>query len=222
MMREAWWVMALAGALPLSQPAPGAEITTEGKQLARVLDRLDVEHLWLSKRYVNWKTGEPLDRPVTDGKPHTHCSQFVAAACMKLGVYILRPPEHSATLLANAQFDWLGRAGKQKGWFAVQTADRAQRLANRGYLVVAAYKSRDPKKSGHIAIVRPNRKGEDQVADEGPQVIQAGMTNYRSTSLKQGFKAHPTAWAKKRVRFYAHSLKWKQPESKSGNAEGGT
>src|SRR5437763_13768976 len=73
-----------------------------GKRLTAALDAMDVEHKWLAREYVKWETGEALDKAVTDGKPHTHCSAFVAAACKKLGVYILRPPEHKATQLANA------------------------------------------------------------------------------------------------------------------------
>ena len=42
--------------------------------------------------------------PVTDP---THCSAFVASFSKQLGVYMLRPPDHSPTLLANAQMRWL-------------------------------------------------------------------------------------------------------------------
>src|SRR5262249_49999314 len=94
--------------------ASGDEITPEGKKLAAAYDAMNVENLWLPKRYVNWKTGEALDKEVTDGKAHTHCSAFAAAACMRLDVYLLRPPEHSTVLLANAQYDWLHGEGKKQ------------------------------------------------------------------------------------------------------------
>jgi hypothetical protein len=180
------------------------DVGGSGRRLAEVLDGMDVEHLWLSGHYVDWKTGAPRERAVTDGKSHTHCSAFVAAACQRLNVYILRPPDHSETQLANAQADWLREEGAKTGWKPVRDGVRAQHLANRGVIVVAVYKSHDPKKSGHIAIVRPDAKGDDKIRVEGPQVIQAGMTNHQSTSLKEGFRHHPDAWSKQEVRYYAH------------------
>ena len=70
---------------------------------------------------------------------HTHCSAFVAAFAKKLGIYILRPPEHGQVLLANAQNEWLPSAGAAQGWRAVSNALEAQALANSGVLVVASY-----------------------------------------------------------------------------------
>ena len=72
---------------------------------------------------------------------------------------------------------------------------------------MAAYRSHYDDHPGHIAVVRPSGKGRSRVREEGPQVTQAGGTNYRSTSLAQGFAGHPNAWKKKReVRFYAHRI----------------
>ncbi len=34
----------------------------------------------------------------------------------------------------------------------------------------------------------------------------AGGTNYRSTSLRQGFAGHPNAWNHHEVEFYAHAV----------------
>ena len=178
---------------------------------------MEVEKLWLHGAYVKWDTGEALPKPVTDGKPHTHCSAFVAAASMKLGIYIQRPKgkddpvgvtPHRETLLANAQFDWLqSDEGKNFGWKAVATPQAAQDLANQGYLVVASFKEADAKKSGHIAFVRPNASRNDQQIDEeGPAIIQAGMKNASNTTLRAGFRSHPDAWQKGRgVRFFAHA-----------------
>ena len=80
--------------------APDAQtVTPQGMRLAAQLDALGVESKWLARQHVDWRTGLP-DR---DGQVfehgHTHCSAFVAAAAMSLGVHILRPPEHSAKLL---------------------------------------------------------------------------------------------------------------------------
>src|SRR5262245_41831848 len=84
------------------------EITPEGRHLAEVLDSMHVEEHWIAGAIVDWRTGDPTGQPLKAGDTgkHTHCSQFTAAACEKLGIYILRPPEHSAVLLANAQFEW--------------------------------------------------------------------------------------------------------------------
>src|SRR5262249_22231014 len=141
----------------------GGEITPQGRKLAKFLDGMDVEHLWLPKQAVNWKTGTPLSAPTTDGKAHTHCSAFVAAACMRLDVYILRPPEHSTVLLANGQFDWLKAEGSKNGWKRVSTAINAQQYANKGFIVVATYKGETETKPGHIAIVRPSTKSNQKI-----------------------------------------------------------
>jgi len=180
------------------------EITAAGEHLVEVLDSMHVEEHWIAGAIVDWRTGDPTGKAVSDNGRHTHCSQFAAAACEKLGIYILRPPEHSAVLLANAQFEWLPKEGQAAGWTPVAEGVVAQDLANRGYAVVAVCQNPDPKKSGHIAIIRPGNKTPEQIAAEGPDVVQAGGTNYTSTSLKRGFANHPDAFPKGEIRFYAH------------------
>ncbi len=187
-------------------PCRAEEIQPAGRKLAQKLDAMDVEHLWLPGQAVNWKTGEPTGKVPTGTGKHTHCSAFAAEACRRLGIYLLRPPEHAQELLANAQYDWLSTSGKSQGWTAVQDPYQAQHLANEGYLVVASYKEHDPKRPGHIAIIRPSTKSTQQIAAEGPQVTQAGGHNARSTSLKQGFGSHPDAWGKQQVRYFAHKV----------------
>jgi hypothetical protein len=180
-----------------------AEITPRGRQLSNLLDAMHVDELWLPGGSVAWKTGQPLNRPAGK-KPHTHCSAFVAAACARLNVYILSPPEHSTVMLANAQYDWLGGRGSEEGWQRVSNPVEAQEMANRGLLVVATYKERG--RPGHIAIVRPCDKSIAAIMSEGPQIIQAGMTNYESTGLATGFRRHPAAWRDQQVRFYYHEI----------------
>jgi hypothetical protein len=199
-------ILLTAPAVRAQDTTLSAKITPEGQRLAKTLDQMDVERHWLPNTRVKWRTGEPLEKAVTDGKRHTHCSAFVAAAAAKLGVYILRPPQHSSTLLANAQYDWLGGEGRRQGWTPVETALQAQKLANEGRLVVAVYKESNPKRSGHIAIVRPIAKSEAKIHEEGPQIIQAGTDNHASTSLKEGFKHHKAAFRDGLIRFYAHPL----------------
>jgi hypothetical protein len=198
-------IVALFGALStfafaLEPISPAAE------RLAKVFDSMHVEEHWPAGVIVDWRTGEPTGTAVTDEGKHTHCSQFAAATCDRLGIYLLHPPEHRSVLLANAQFDWLPEKGREAGWSAVADGVAAQDLANRGNVVVAIYQNPDPKKSGHIAIVRPGTKTAVQIAAEGPDVVQAGGHNYNCASLKQGFANHPTAFPKNEIRFYAHAV----------------
>lgn len=193
---------------PCKSEGRASAITAEGRKLAEFLDQQKVEERWLPGQIVEWETGKKV-KDAADGQPHTHCSAFAAAVCKLKSVYLLRPPEHSATHLANAQFDWLREHGAEKGWASVATAAEAQRKVNLGHLVVAVYQESDPKKHGHIAIVRPSDKGETALRDEGPQVIQAGLKNAASTTLKDGFQSHLDAWKGDVIRYYAHDLSWK-------------
>jgi hypothetical protein len=205
-----------APAAPSAAPASTLPVSPAGAWLADLLDGLDVEHRWLrGNARIAWKSGAPLHdahgKKITPlAMDETHCSAFAAAAADSLGVYLLHPPEHSHVLLANAQFVWLGSdAGRKAGWRAVPSAVEAQRAANAGELVVAAYKNPDSTQPGHIAIVRPSAVTVARVNAEGPQITQAGFANYRSTELSRGFDHHPGAWrrgGRGGVRFYAHEI----------------
>ena len=137
---------------------------------------MDVEHHWLPGVAVNWKTGEPTGKPATGSGKHTHCSAFAAEACRRLGIYLLRPPEHSQELLANAQYDWLSGAGKAEGWSQVNDPYEAQHDANQGYMVVAVYKEHDPKRPGHIAIIRLARNPRSKLRPRGRRLRKPGAT----------------------------------------------
>lgn len=182
-------------------------ITPAGDRLASILDGMDVESLWLAHEHVNWESGEP-DRGANDEGPgnHTHCSAFAAAAARKLGVYLLRPPEHGQVLLSNAQAKWLaGDAGRQAGWRNVPDMREAQRLANRGQLVLVLYQNPDTHLPGHIAIVRPSEKSAQALEENGPELIQAGEHNHNKINVRIGFENHPGAWPHG-VRYYMHPL----------------
>ncbi len=194
-------------ALFLATQATAAPISPQALRIAATIDRLDVEHHWPAGIHVSWKNGEPDGRPESGSGKHTHCSAFVAAAAMSVGVYILRPPEHPQLLLANAQYDWLtGSEGARGGWVRLDNAVGAQNRANEGWLVVAAYRNHHDDKPGHIAIIRPSDKPLSAIREEGPQITQAGGTNYHSTSLRQGFAGHPAAWERNEVVYYAHPV----------------
>ncbi len=177
----------------------------DGRALKEFYLSLHVEDLWLSGKHVNWKTGEP-DDPSAEQDIHTHCSAFVAAACARKNVYVLRPPDHSIQLLANAQNDWLqSNEAKKMGWVKIESDgvyEKAQDLANKGYFVVATCKNKDPKLPGHIALVRPAEITTDQLAESGPMLISAGTHNFNYISLKSAFSAHLSGWPEKEILFY--------------------
>jgi DNA-binding transcriptional LysR family regulator len=202
--------LASAPAIAAAAPCCGL-ITPQGARLAALLDGTGVDHLWLAGDKVDWETGESRGA-WNDGKPHTHCSAFVASVAKRLGVYVLRPPDHGAVLLANAQMGWLrSMAAAGAGWRPLPDAAAAQARANEGDLVVAAFENPDPDKPGHIAIVRPSDIDAATLQDQGPFVSQAGGHNALSTPLARGFRNHPGAWRPGgggSVRFFAHTITW--------------
>jgi hypothetical protein len=182
-------------------------ITPLAQQMFREIDAMGVENKWIAGERVYWESGLPTGVPESSPGKHTHCSAFVAAAAKKLGVYILRPPEHGQKLLANAQIDWLTEGGPAQGWHKLADARAAQAAANRGMLVVASYRNHHDDRPGHIAIVRPGTKTPEQIAAEGPDVTQAGAVNATSISIKSGFAGHPAAWRDNEIVYYAHEVK---------------
>jgi len=179
-----------------------AAINGGGRHLAAVLDSMHVERGWRPGDPVNWRTGEPdpISIPLNG-----HCSAFVAAVCARFDIYILRPPEHSERLLANAQCEWLQNDGPRWGWRRVADGVAAQHLANQGDIVVACCKGPDEDDAGHIAVVRPGTKGRAQIALEGPDIAQAGARNYSKTTVRHGFRFHPAALRRGMIRYYAHA-----------------
>lgn len=182
-----------------------AERMSSARQhLSQLLDQMDVESRWLPHQPIYWEDGS---NDSTKREIASHCSAFVAAVAYKTNTYILRPPDHSEVLLANAQAEWLEKHGSAYGWEKVENPLEAQDFANRGMLVVVAFKNANAHKPGHIAVVRPSDKSIELINDEGPQIVQAGLHNYNSTSVKVGFKYHPNAWTNAneyQVQFYAH------------------
>jgi len=183
------------------------QIDNSGIKLQNFYLSLNVENLWKAGSHIDWETGLPDDPGARRGNK-THCSAFVSAACCKLQTYILRPPEHTQLLLANAQFEWLQTEEAQnKGWEAISDTDFykifviAQGFANKGLIVVAVCENPDPAESGHIALVMPGRISKDKLFEDGPLVIQAGVKNYNSIPLKIGFNRHIEYWPEKNILF---------------------
>lgn len=203
--------MAAALVLPLRARADApccGPITPAGAHLTQVLDGMDVEHRWLAHEHVDWETG--LEDRAADGPGPdraTHCSAFAAAVGLRLGVYMLRPPEHGQTLLASAQTRWFDTAaGVAAGWRPVASMADAQTLANQGRLVTISYANPDRHRPGHIVIVRPSMKSAEALAVEGPQVIQAATRNKVSYPAARSFGAHRGAWSEGLVRVFAHEV----------------
>jgi hypothetical protein len=176
------------------QQACCGPITPAGERLSDVLDAMDVENHWLNHEHVNWETGEPdKGEDYTGPGTHTHCSAFAAAAAKRLGVYLLRPPEHGQILLANAQYEWLANEnGHKAGWRALAGMAEAQRQANQGDLVLAVYESPNDHKPGHVAIVRPSKRPMAVLIADGPEAISAGVHNHNKVSIRS-FLQNPPA-----------------------------
>src|SRR5580692_1047880 len=137
-------IMVFAGAAH-----PADVVTPQAQAMMQALDAMGVESKWIAGQHVYWDTGLPTGVPETSPGKHTHCSAFVAAAAKKLGIYILRPPEHGQKLLANAQNDWLAQEGAAHGWRKLADAREAQAATNRGMLVVASYHNHHDDRPGH-------------------------------------------------------------------------
>jgi len=194
----------LAGGVTADGDPPS--ITPKAEWIKAQLDQMDVESKWPAGVHIDWRTGLPDGEPESLVGKHTHCSAFVAAAAERLGVYILRPPEHPQLLLANAQNEWLQSDGAAQGWRRLADASAAQDAANLGFLVVASYHNRNDAKPGHIAIVLPGAKSLSALALEGPDVMQAATTNSARISLRDGFAGHRGAFEGERILFFAHAV----------------
>jgi hypothetical protein len=183
-------------------------VNQKGNSLKSFYLSLNVENGWLAGQHVNWETGV-ADHPDATTGNHTHCSAFVAAACKRMNIYILRPPEHKQILLANAQYEWLSTAAAAAaGWKPVSSSNHyeaAQQLANNGIPVIAICKNFDEKKPGHAALVMPAEISTNELQENGPAVIMAGTHNHVIISLKKGFHSHLAEWPEQAVSFYYHT-----------------
>jgi len=182
-------LLAILPAIARAQSSCCGPITMDGERLRRFLDDSGVDHLWLSGFRVDWQTGAAIKAWPPGTGAHTHCSAFAASVAMRLGVYLLRPPQHRQALLANAQMGWLrSPEAAAGGWRMLPDAFIAQAEANRGTLVVAVFENPNPTKPGHIAIVHPGPITASALTQNGPMVSQAGGHNALAVPLAQGFR----------------------------------
>ena len=185
-------------------------IKSDGQRLKDFYVSMNVEQLWISGHHVNWETGEP-DMPESKQGIKTHCSAFVAAACERLNIYILRPPQHGQVLLANAQADWLNSPlSKDAGWRQLSGDDslyqKAQQLANAGKVVVAICKNPIRTKPGHVGLVMPSDRSEATLKEEGPCIIMSGTHNFNRVALVKAFKSHISSWPPHEIEFFVHDV----------------
>jgi hypothetical protein len=184
-------------------------IDKNGQRLRSFYLSQSVETHWIAGSHINWETGE-ADKPDASSGIHTHCSAFAAAACKRLNIYLLRPPEHNQILLANAQFAWLSTpAAMDAGWKLLtgNTAyEEAQSLANKGYVVLAICENTDNNKPGHVALIMPSEIAINKLEESGPMLIMAGTHNYNKISLKGGFRTHITEWPEHTIVFYYNKM----------------
>jgi hypothetical protein len=202
--------------LPIADDGPCCgPVTAQGHQLLRALESLDVEHHWPANREVRWDTGEPVgDQSSPVLGPDTHCSLFTAAVGNAVGVYLPRPPRYSQNFLSRSQLDFFeSRAGREAGWFKVDSPAQAQALANRGYLVVFGYfrpKNIAEHAEGHVAVVRPSAtRTAAQIRESGVLEAHAGIHNHASAVARRGFPASEFP----NLRYFAHAIGIDHPDS---------
>ncbi len=172
-------------------------ITPCGQALRDAYLAMDILHKWPAGRHVDWQTGDPDDPDAVSGIK-THCSAFVAAACERRGIYILRPPQHKQELLANAQFKWLNSdQAKEYGWYPItkNILSEAQKMADEGFMVVACAQNPDRHKPGHIALVMPAKESLEQIQQNGPLLIQASAENSINALFRKAFRHHIPDWS---------------------------
>ncbi|MDR3706276.1 MAG: hypothetical protein P4L28_10255 [Paludibacteraceae bacterium] len=183
-----------------------------GLKLQKLYLNMHIETGWLNGQHVDWRTGKQ-DDPNATTENTTHCSAFVAAACDRMGIYILRPPEHEQELLANAQYNWLLSAkGKVNGWRQLNKTDykTAQQYANQGYMVVATYKNPNPQRAGHIVCVMPSEIEQDSLQQNGPFIIQSSRINNSNIKFRTAFhRVIKKQWPAQNVLFFYNTKRVK-------------
>jgi hypothetical protein len=203
----------------LEETDVGGVISEGGERLSDFLDGTNVETRWLADHHVIWQTGQPNGPAEGDPAHHTHCSAYVAAAALDLDIYILRPPNHEQLQLANAQVSWLGGVGTESGptatkgrvelprgkrrrWCSRSSHCRRQRWEARGRGV--------SRRRSNPMVRRYNAPDISSLSDlrnpsqpTKPQVVTAGVKNFKSASMKFAFGDHALAWPRE-IQLFVH------------------
>lgn len=172
---------------PLNASLTNGEGNRSAFNYAKVIDQFRVDE---SKRY------EPGEK--------TYCNIFVWDVTRALGAeiphYILKDDKASAAavdelgqfkveaakrkeLNVNSTVAWLKEHGPSNGWRRVD-ARMAQQMASGGHPAVAVWANPNPKKHGHIAIIRP---GSLPLNTGGIAIAQAGKLVLNADHLDTGF-----------------------------------
>ncbi|XVN40872.1 MAG: hypothetical protein RCO49_09125 [Rickettsia endosymbiont of Argas persicus] len=213
------FVLIIACLLGVNITAQAENISETAKKNLEIINSLNVEKKWQKGNVINCRTGETLleetekyDSPKL--KRLSHCSCFAYAASKALGLpnkSLLPHPEGDKEFipaLSNKQAEWLETEGVKNGWSYIKTENRdegfiqAQKFANQGHFVVSVYKNANPRRAGHIAVVIPSSKDIEKIKLEGPDIAQAGTSNFSSGSLKKGFRNKKDAFKDNEIKFY--------------------
>ncbi len=159
---------------------------------------MNVEALWQRGYHVDWRTGVSGGPPEMTPGSHTHCSAFTAAVADRLGIYQRTTRRSTAqNWLTHAPGQWLN-SRLRSGWRRVGrlsdpgASRRAVALANQGKLVIAdpfstaARNDLEDRRScpGTRRSFGQATKSPELIESEGPDEIQAGMTNHRMVALR--------------------------------------
>ena len=195
---------------PSPSPAPPARPMTPSRRRRRRWPRArrhGRRDKWIAGENVYWESGLPTGVPETCPASTPIAARSSPPPRRSSASIFCARREHGQKLLANAQNEWLAEEGARP-WLAQarrrqRGASRRQSRPARGGELPQSHDDRP----GHIAIVRPGNKTAEQIAAEGPDVIQAGSVNKTSISLKDGFAGHPAAWRDHEIAYYAHEVK---------------
>lgn len=104
--------------------------------------------------------------------------------------------ENRKEMLVNETVDWLKQHGETYGWRRID-ARMAQQMANEGHPSIAVWENPNPKKFGHIAVIRPGSVGDER----GTAISQAGILVLDASHIDKGFKDQDH---KKRIQYWYH------------------
>jgi hypothetical protein len=138
--------------------------------------------------------------PRYDANGKTYCTFFAGDVAHAMGA--TAPPPNQ--LNGNGYADWLKTGGPDKGWKAV-SPEEAQKMANSGKPVLAAWNNPTVGASGHVAVIRPGKYDPKQ----GPAMAQAGGTNFENKHAADGFKSGPLS----DVKYYVYDPKPPPPSA---------
>lgn len=163
--------------VPAEPPFRNNEATRSREGLIAAVEQFRVEE---SFRYQK--------RDVTgDGVDETFCNVFAIDVSRAMGCPL-------PFMRANELADWIEVKGPKKSFVPVP-AEKALQLVEAGCFVTAVRRNPDPKRSGHIVVLRPHGVVGSRVVEL--RCAQAGLRNFNDGPLKSAFPDRA-------VRLFAH------------------